>query len=64
MVRMGAAWAYREYLRDRSLLTLESEAKADKRGVWGLSEAQNMAPLRRSRRTFRKLGVVTGVLVF
>ena len=44
MVRMGAAWAYREYLRDRSLLTLESEAKAAKRGLWGLSEAQNMPP--------------------
>ena len=39
MVRMGAAWAYREYLIDKSLLTLESEAKAEKRGLWGLSEA-------------------------
>jgi endonuclease YncB( thermonuclease family) len=39
MVRMGAAWAYRQYLIDKSLLTLESEAKAEKRGLWGLSEA-------------------------
>ena len=39
MVRMGAAWAYREYLIDKSLLTLESDAKAEKRGLWGLSEA-------------------------
>ena len=39
MVRMGAAWAYREYLIDESLLTLESDAKAEKRGLWGLSEA-------------------------
>jgi len=39
MVRMGAAWAYREYLRDKALLTIEAEAKVDKRGVWGLSEA-------------------------
>jgi endonuclease YncB( thermonuclease family) len=44
MVRIGAAWAYREYLRDRELLTLESEAKAVKRGVWGLSEAENAPP--------------------
>ena len=44
MVRMGAAWAYREYLRDQSLLALESEAKARKMGLWGLSEAQNMPP--------------------
>ena len=44
MVRMGAAWAYREYLIDRSLLTLEADAKADKRGLWGISEAQAMPP--------------------
>ena len=44
MVRMGAAWAYREYLRDQGLLTLESDAKANQRGVWGLSEAQNVPP--------------------
>ena len=44
MVRMGAAWAYREYLLDKSLLTLESDARAAERGVWGLSEAKNMPP--------------------
>jgi endonuclease YncB( thermonuclease family) len=44
MVRMGAAWAYRDYLKDKRLLTLEGRAKTNKRGVWGLSEAQNMAP--------------------
>ena len=44
MVRMGAAWAYRQYLRDEGLLTLESDAKAHKRGLWGLSEAQNTPP--------------------
>lgn len=44
MVRVGAAWGYRQYLRDDNLLTLEAEAREAKRGVWGLSEAQNMAP--------------------
>ena len=44
MVRMGAAWAYRDYLKDKRLLILEGRAKTNKRGVWGLSEAQNMAP--------------------
>ena len=44
MVRLGAAWAYREYLRDQGLLTLESKARADKRGLWGTSEAQAMPP--------------------
>jgi endonuclease YncB( thermonuclease family) len=44
MVRMGAAWAYRRYLRDQGLLTLEAEAKTQERGLWGLSEAQNTPP--------------------
>jgi endonuclease YncB( thermonuclease family) len=44
MVHMGAAWAYRRYLRDQGLLTLEAEAKAQERGLWGLSEAQNRPP--------------------
>ena len=44
MVRIGAAWAYREYLRDEELLALEADAKAQKRGLWGLSEAQNVPP--------------------
>ena len=39
MVRMGAAWAYREYLRDQLLLTLEADAKSNQRGIWSLSEA-------------------------
>jgi endonuclease YncB( thermonuclease family) len=44
MVSMGAAWAYRDYLKDKRLLTREGRAKTNKRGVWGLSETQNMAP--------------------
>jgi len=44
MVHMGAAWAYRDYLKDKRLLTREGRAKTNKRGVWGLSETQNMAP--------------------
>lgn len=44
MVRTGAAWAYREYLSDKGLLTLDSQAMADGRRVWGLTKAQNMPP--------------------
>ena len=44
MVRLGAAWAYREYLRDQTLLTLESDSRARGRGLWGTSEAQAMPP--------------------
>jgi endonuclease YncB( thermonuclease family) len=44
MIRQGAAWAYRQYLKDQSLLTLEAQAKAAKRGLWGLPEAQRCPP--------------------
>ena len=44
MIRQGAAWAYRQYLKDQSLLRLEAEAKAAKRGLWALPEAQRMPP--------------------
>jgi len=44
MIRLGAAWVYRQYVIDDSLFDVESEAKNARRGVWGLSESQNMAP--------------------
>jgi len=44
LVKQGAAWVYRQFARDRSLLTLEAEAKAAKRGLWGLPEAQRCPP--------------------
>jgi micrococcal nuclease len=44
MVRLGAAWAYRQYLKDKSFLDIEEEAHAATRGLWALSEAQNVPP--------------------
>ena len=44
MIRQGAAWAYRQYLKDQSLLALEQQAKSAKRGLWGLPEAERCAP--------------------
>ncbi|MFH5924085.1 thermonuclease family protein [Roseomonas xinghualingensis] len=44
MVRQGAAWVYRQYSRDRSLLALEAEAKAARRGLWALPEAERTPP--------------------
>ena len=44
MVRTGAAWAYRVYLKDRTLLNLEAVAKEFKRGLWSLSKAEQKAP--------------------
>lgn len=33
-VRQGMAWVYRQYLRDRTLLTVEKEAREARRGLW------------------------------
>ena len=44
MVRLGAAWVYRQYVQDQHLFRIEDEARAAKRGIWGLSESQNVPP--------------------
>lgn len=44
MVRRGAAWVYREYSRDRSLLGVEAEARAARRGLWALPEGERVPP--------------------
>ena len=44
MVKQGAAWVYRQYLKDQSLLAIEQQAKAAKRGLWGLPEAERCPP--------------------
>lgn len=44
MVRQGAAWVYRQYVRDRSLFEVENEAREAGRGIWGLTESQRVEP--------------------
>lgn len=44
MVQPGAAWAYRKYLTDSSLLEAEVEAAEAKRGLWALQESQRLPP--------------------
>jgi hypothetical protein len=44
MIRQGQAWVYRQYLRGRSLLALEDEARQAKRGLWALPEAERVPP--------------------
>ena len=44
MVRRGAAWVYRLYLRDKSLLDVEAEARKAKLGLWSLPESQMIPP--------------------
>jgi endonuclease YncB( thermonuclease family) len=44
MIRLGAAWVYREYNTDKSLLDIEAEARTAKRGLWALAEAEQVPP--------------------
>jgi endonuclease YncB( thermonuclease family) len=44
LLREGHAWVYRRYTDDRVLLGLEAEARAAKRGLWSLPEAQRVPP--------------------
>ena len=55
MVEQGAAWVYRRYTRDKSLIALETAAKQAKRGLWALPRNQRMAPeqWRREHKTAR-----------
>lgn len=53
MVRLGAAWVYRQYAKDQALYDLETKARRDKIGLWGLPEAERIPPWewRRNKRT-------------
>jgi len=44
MVRQGNAWAYRHYLEDGGFCTLEAQARAARRGLWGLPADNWRAP--------------------
>lgn len=44
LVSRGAAWVYRQYNRDKTLLAIEADARAAKRGLWSLPEAERIAP--------------------
>jgi endonuclease YncB( thermonuclease family) len=44
LVREGHAWVYRRYTDDPVLIGLEAEARAARRGLWGLPEAQIVPP--------------------
>jgi len=44
LVREGHAWVYRRFSDDPVLLGLEAEARAARRGLWSLPEAQRVPP--------------------
>lgn len=52
MIALGAAWAYRQYLTDPTLLDVEARARRDRRGLWSMPQAQTVEPWewRRGRR--------------
>jgi endonuclease YncB( thermonuclease family) len=44
MVKAGLAWAYRQYLKDRSILDAENQARARKVGLWSDNPSFIVAP--------------------
>jgi endonuclease YncB( thermonuclease family) len=44
MVRSGAAWAYRDYLTDYSLVSREAEARKSRSGLWAQDGGQTVPP--------------------
>jgi len=44
MVEQGAAWVYRRYANDPSLMALENTAKRGKKGLWALPGKQRILP--------------------
>jgi len=44
MVKIGAAWVYRQYNRDKSLLKDEERARAARLGIWSQPEAEIVPP--------------------
>lgn len=44
MIHAGHAWAYRDYLTDTSFLSIETQAREAKRGLWSLPFNDRVAP--------------------
>jgi micrococcal nuclease len=53
MLERGAAWAYRDFLRDPSAIGIENSARAQGLGLWAMPESERVAPwdYRAARRT-------------
>ena len=44
LIRVGAAWVYKKYVKDKRLFEIEQQARKNKVGLWGLPEADRMPP--------------------
>lgn len=60
MVRRGAAWVYERYNRDPRLPALQAEARAARRGLWALPEAERLPPWEWRRRARAERGAAAG----
>jgi micrococcal nuclease len=60
MVARGAAWAYKDYVRDQAFFALEARARTSRQGLWALSGDQRVAPWEYRRQQRGNVGVVTG----
>lgn len=60
MIKQGAAWAYRDFLRDSSLITLENEAKSARKGLWAMPESQRQPPWEYRAQRRKAAGVAVG----
>ncbi len=56
MVKAGHAWVYVQYVKDKTLFTLEKEARENQLGLWALPEDEHIAPWqwRRGKRSIEK----------
>jgi len=50
LVKLGAAWVYMKYVKDRSLIDLEKKARIERIGLWALPEEQIQPPWEWRRR--------------
>jgi endonuclease YncB( thermonuclease family) len=44
MIERGAAWAYRDFLRDPVPIGIEQRAKSQRLGLWAMPESERLAP--------------------
>lgn len=44
MVRQGMAWVYRQYMKDKTLLLDEQQAREEKQGLWSLPSTDQVPP--------------------
>ena len=51
LVKEGHAWVYRKYLRDTSLIKLETRAKSTKTGLWSSNDVIKPSDWRRGQRS-------------